>query len=56
MLSLHYFNHSFCPERADNDERIFNVKKQESDVYNGFNNVKGRDRKTSGYGNKQRYY
>ena len=43
-------------EGTGKDKRVFNINKQESDVYNSFDKVRGRDRKTSGTGKKQRYY
>ena len=47
---------STTSEGTSNDERKTNVRKQESDVYNGFDKVKGKDRRTSGHGKTQRYY
>lgn len=37
-------------------KRFFNVQKQESPVWKSFDNVKGQDRKTTGFGNNKRYY
>nr|WP_245746501.1 colicin E3/pyocin S6 family cytotoxin [Evansella caseinilytica] len=37
-------------------KRVFNVKKQESSVWKDLDNVKGKDRKTTGTGRNKRYY
>lgn len=36
--------------------RLFNVQKQESSVWKSLDNVRGTDRKTSGFGSNKRYY
>ncbi|NLN66238.1 MAG: hypothetical protein GX144_12700 [Clostridiaceae bacterium] len=39
-----------------NSDRTFNIKKQESEIWNNLDNVKGSDRKTSGQGKNKQYY
>ncbi|GIQ71120.1 hypothetical protein XYCOK13_39440 [Xylanibacillus composti] len=41
---------------ASDKKRVFNVLKQESPVWKTFDNVKGKDRRTTGHGRSKQFY